>query len=214
MLIRDTVANLLVSRFRKPTDSETGYETQTARQIQKSENNSSRMMEEITLLHDYVKNYSQKNPASELYKELETIFPPSEASACGATSCKVLTFWIEATVKKLMEISYVDYFRKLIDDRLATPENAYLLIDLESLAGEFKIEIATYSDYQEIFNYRTGEFWYGTLRFRPNGGWHSMIIYNTPGEGIKTADTSYRLFGSDTGKYLTKRNFKYLTVLG
>lgn len=207
--IFDMILYLITSWFRKPSDYEIGY--------------GSVVEPQATIGHAYEIDINQLQITTQQYhqfsdsllvKALLTFFKITDARYCAKRSCKCLTFWIEATMKGLMSRSYIEYYEMLIDNKYVDPiKDAYLKLDLDQLGTVFGINVTTIKDIEILKNYKINEFWYGTLRFRPNGGWHSMIIYNVPNEGLKVADTANRKFGSDVFKYLNKQNFEYLTIL-
>ena len=207
--IIDIILYFLTSWFKKPSDYEIGYDTPVSSQstIGQEYEIDINQLQIITQQHH---QFSDSN----LVKALQTFFTLEDARYCAKRSCKCLTFWIEATMKGLMSKSYIEYYEMLIDNKYVDPiRNAYLKLDLDQLGTVFGITVTTIKDIEVLKNYKSNEFWYGTLRFRPNGGWHSMLIFNIPNEGLKVADTANRKFGSDVFKYLNKQNFEYLTIL-
>ena len=139
-----------------------------------------------------------------------------------SSTCKFLTFWIEANFKGLYTDDFPTYLKLCVKNGWVRAADAYLTESYgisdgsfqHTFADKFNINSTAVGSFDAFNTYAAGQTEFvGILRIVSNtGGKHSLICYKADGK-LLLSDTSYRGIGVDMNKFISSKNFIYFTTM-
>ena len=138
------------------------------------------------------------------------------------STCKFLTFWIEANFKGLYTDDFPTYLKLCVKNGWVRAKDAYLTESYgisdgsfqHTFADKFNISATAIGSFNEFITFADSQDEFvGILRIvSQTGGKHSLICYKAENK-LCLSDTSFRGIGVDLNKYITKKNFIYFTMM-
>ena len=175
------------------------------------------MIKAIETANDLVRRYNQFKTPNELTDQIIEATGITQDKACDTAEaiCKVVTFWIEATAKELIDMTFSEFYKHCIKKGYITRSEktglyTWMALSVEELAKKFDIMVDKISDFEEIGNISNDE-WLGTVR--KDHSWHSMICFKNLDSRMRISDTSKRGIDQPFYKSIDEDNFKYITIM-
>lgn len=178
------------------------------------------MIEYIEKAIELVSERNQFKTPNLLTEEIQhaIIINQEQAIETAEGLCKVLTFWIEAYSKELIDFSFTEYYKLCIDKGYIVQSQSglytWMALSLDDFADRFDIEISEIGSFRKFCNYKKNDEFLGTLRIKSkSGGLHSLVAFRNQAGQLKIADTSSRGIDVDLHKHINENNFKYFTEM-
>lgn len=146
----------------------------------------------------------------------------TKARYLAKRACKVWCLWLELYTKKIIGLSFEEFFKVGVDQAFIHTDNCKLLLEqraVYTLLRELSfIKSSTNFNFIEVHNlhrfrlYEPSTPWSGTVRIETGKDeFHSIPAYNLNGD-IKISDISYRGTRVPPWQYITSENFRYFTM--
>ena len=177
------------------------------------------MVEYIEKSIDLTRNYNQFKSRNDLICDIIDVLDVTEdiAEDTAAAICKVVTFWIEAYSKGLIDIDFPEFYKKCIDEKYVVKDKhgfyTYLALSLEQLADKFDIQLYEIKTFPELQSFCRNEEFLGTVRIEKKNNMHSMICYRNADGRLRISDTGRRGIDVNLFEFVNEENFKYCTVM-
>jgi hypothetical protein len=129
--------------------------------------------------------------------------------------CKILTFWIEAHSKDLIDESFPEFYSDCIRKGYITKSGSgiytWMALNIEPLGALYNIDVNTVNSFEEFAEYKRDEVFLGTVRISAGSGLHSIVCGRNAGGFARLHDTSTRGTDENLFEFVTPDNFKYFT---
>lgn len=178
------------------------------------------MVEYIEKAIDLTKKYNQFKSKNDLIIDIVNVIDninESQAEATAGAICKVITFWIEAYSKELIDLEFIEFYDNAIQNKEVVRDKddkyVWCSLELEDWGEKYDITINRIKSFNQFVNYKRDSEFLGIVRIETKGGYHSIIAYRDASGKLKISDTGRRGIDVNLFDYVNEENFKYFTEM-